>query len=171
MPASTSPILKIHGFICLGILVCCTVCCTLRASLRGTARSSRSIKIIQWSGRRSPLREHDSLPVRGRQLLDVRVAEKAYSTARSNWCRCSYRGTAGVHQQAGSERSELFADAKGRIDRNHVHGQRPNNGPSRPWSGAAGCIQHEWRLRSPRSRRGPYAERARHKRQTDVGRG
>ena len=38
---------------------------------------------------------------------------------------------------SSSERSELFADAKGRIDRNHVYGQRPNNGPSRPWSGAA----------------------------------
>jgi hypothetical protein len=61
-------------------LVCCTVCCTWRACLRGIAiraRSSRTIKIIQWSGRRRPFDEHDSLPVRGRQVLDVRVAELA----------------------------------------------------------------------------------------------
>ena len=36
-----------------------------------------------------------------------------------------------------SVRSELFADATGRIDRNHVYGQRPNTGPSPPWAGAA----------------------------------
>jgi hypothetical protein len=126
---------------CLGIPVCCTVCCSWRASLRGIAiraRSSRTIKIIQWSGRRSPLRRAWLIACkRSAGVLDVRVAEKADSTARSNWCRARTGGTAGVHQQADSERSELFADAKGRIDRNHVYGQRPNNGPSHPSSGAA----------------------------------
>src|SRR5262245_45710426 len=94
-PRGAHKLLKMLRFMCLGILLRCTVCCTWRACLRGiaiSARSSRTIKIIQWSGRRSPFDEHGSLPVRGRQVLDGRVAEKAYSTARSNWCRCSYRG-------------------------------------------------------------------------------
>ena len=85
-PRRAHKLLKIHGFMCLGILLCCTACCTWRACLRGiaiSARSSRTIKIIQWSGRRSPFDEHGSLPVRGRQVLDVRVTEKADSTARS----------------------------------------------------------------------------------------
>jgi Phage integrase family len=94
-------LLKIQRFMRVKFLVCCTVCSTWRACLRGIAirtRSSRTIKIIQWSGRRSPFDEHDSLPVRGRQVLDVRVAEKADSTARSTGAGASTGGTAGAHQ-------------------------------------------------------------------------
>ena len=80
---------------------------------------------------------HDSLPVRGRQVCSMSALQRK-PTRRQDQTGAGARtgGTAGVHQQADSERSELFADAKGRIDRNHVYGQRPNNGPSHPSSGA-----------------------------------
>ena len=74
-----------------------------------------------------------------RRINSLTIEKQRKPTRRQDQTGAGARtgGTAGVHQQADSERSELFADAKWRIDRNHVDGQRPNNGPSHPWSGAA----------------------------------
>ena len=106
------------------------------ASLSGRGRAERS-KSSNGPGEGALYDEHDSLPVRGRQVCSMSALQRK-PTRRQDQTGAGARtgGTAGVHQQADSERSELFADAKGRIDRNHVYGQRPNNGPSHRSSGA-----------------------------------
>ena len=62
------------------------------ASLSGRGRAERS-KSSNGPGEGALYDEHDSLPVRGRQVCSMSALQKkADPTARSNWCRCLYRG-------------------------------------------------------------------------------